>query len=361
MEKPDVESIEGLSPAISIDQKTTSKNPRSTVGTVTEIYDYLRLLYARTGIPYCPNCGRRIRKQSTDEIIEQIMSLEEGTKIMVMAPVIRGKKGEHQKVLQNALKEGFVRARVDSEIIDLSDELPALDKNKKHNIEIVVDRLVISEEVRSRLTESVELALHEANKLVLVGIVDGNEQLFSQNYSCPECGISIEELTPRMFSFNTPYGACEACTGLGELLRIDIDKIVPNKEKRLSDTTAILGWAGTTTDSISNMYIEGLCNHYGVNKDSKIKDLPKKFFDILFYGSGEEKIKFKHVTKSLTRDFEAPFEGIAKILERRFNETSSPGMKQFYSTFMTSMNCPECNRFKTKQNKFVCKIWKMEY
>ena len=343
MEKPDVEYIEGLSPAISIDQKTTSKNPRSTVGTVTEIYDYLRLLYARVGIPYCPNCGRKIRKQTIDEIIEQIMSLEEGTKIFVMAPVIRGKKGEHQKVLQTALKDGFVRARVDGEVFDLSEEIPTLDKNKTHNIEIIVDRLVVSDEIRSRLTESVELALNVANKLVLIGIVGGEEQLFSQNYSCPECSISIDELTPRMFSFNTPYGACEACTGLGELLRIDIDKIVPNKEKKLSDSTAILGWAGTTTDSISNMYIDGLCNHYGVDKNTKIKDLPKKFFNILFYGSGDEKIKFKHITRNLTRDFEAPFEGIANILERRFRETNSPGMKQFYETFMTSMDCPECN------------------
>ena len=239
MEKPDVELIEGLSPAISIDQKTTSKNPRSTVGTVTEIYDYLRLLYARVGVPHCPICGKRIKKQSVDEIVDQILYYEEGTKILVIAPIIRGKKGEHVKILEQVVKDGFIRARIDGENVDLSDGIPELDKQKKHNIDIVVDRLVVSDDIAQRLTDSVELALRYANNLVLIARLDGEEQLFSQNYACPDCGISLEELTPRMFSFNSPFGACPDCTGLGELLRIDVDKIMPNKEKRLNDYAAI--------------------------------------------------------------------------------------------------------------------------
>lgn len=359
MEKPDVEYIEGLSPAISIDQKTTSKNPRSTVGTVTEIYDYLRLLYARVGVPYCPNCGKRIRKQTVDEIVDQIMEFEEGTKLFIMAPIIRGKKGEHIKLLEGAIKDGFVRARVDGEIIDLAEEIAPLDKNKKHNIEIIVDRLVVAEGIRQRLTDSVELALSHAENLVMVSTPEREDFLFSQNYSCPDCGISIEDLNPRMFSFNTPYGACPDCTGLGELLKIDVDRIIPDRNKRLNDVTAIHGWAGSTADSISNMYIDGLCEHYHIDSNTKIKDLDEKFLNVLLYGSGDEKIKFKHITKTLVRDFDSSFEGIVNALERRFRETSSPGMKQYYETFMTSMQCTTCNGTRLKPTSLAVKFGKL--
>ena len=240
MEKPDVESIEGLSPAISIDQKTTSRNPRSTVGTVTEIYDYIRLLYARIGVPYCPNCGKKIEKQTIDQIIDSVMSLEEGTRIQVLAPVVRGKKGEYTKLLQDFQKEGFVRVRVDGEVYELTDDIE-IDRKKKHNIELVVDRLVVKEEIRTRLTESVETALKYANNLVVIDILGDKEILYSQNYACPDCNISIEELTPRMFSFNNPFGACPTCTGIGYLMKMDEDLIVPDKNKTLYDGIKAFG------------------------------------------------------------------------------------------------------------------------
>ena len=358
MEKPDVESIEGLSPAISIDQKTTSKNPRSTVGTITEIYDYLRLLYARVGVPHCPNCGKRIRKQTVDEIVEQIMTLDNGTKILVMAPVIRGKKGEHVKLLNQVVKEGFIRVRIDGEMYDLSqDDAPALDKQKKHHIEVVVDRLVVSDDMRARLTDSVELALTYANKLVLIGIVGGEEHLFSQNYSCPDCGISLEELTPRMFSFNSPFGACPDCTGLGELLRIDVDKIMPDLEKRLNESNAILGWSGgSIKDTISGMYIAGLCKHYGVDPKTKLKDLSPTFRDILLYGSKGEKIKFQHVSKTMVRDFESEFEGVVNALQRRFSQTTSPGMKNYYEGFMSTTHCSTCDGARLKKETLAVTV-----
>lgn len=358
MEKPDVELIEGLSPAISIDQKTTSKNPRSTVGTVTEIYDYLRLLYARVGVPYCPNCGKRIKKQTIDEIVDQILEYEEGTKILVMAPVIRGKKGEYVKLFEQTLKDGFIRVRVDSEVYDLSDGIPELDKQKKHNIEIIVDRLVVSSNIRQRLADSVELASNHANNLVLVAKVGADEQLFSQNYACPDCGINIEELTPRMFSFNSPFGACPDCTGLGELLKIDVDKIMPDKEKKLNDYMAIRGWsgAGSIVDTISNMYITGLCKHYGIDPNTKLKDLPKDFMNVLLYGSNGEKIKFEHITKTLKRDFESEFEGVVHTLERRFAETKSAGMKTYYEQFMSTSHCDLCDGARLKREALSVKI-----
>lgn len=359
MEKPDVEYIEGLSPAISIDQKTTSKNPRSTVGTVTEIYDYLRLLYARVGVPYCPNCGKRIRKQTVDEIVDQIMGFEEGTKLFIMAPVIRGKKGEHNKLLETAIKDGFVRARVDGEIIDLAEEISPLDKNKKHNIEIIVDRLVVGSEIRQRLADSVELALSHADNLVMVSTPEREDHLFSANYSCPDCGISIDDLNPRMFSFNSPFGACPDCTGLGELLKIDVQRIIPDMNKRLNDYSAIQGWAGSTMDSISSMYIDGLCEHYHINSSTKIKDLDPKFLNILLYGSGDEKIKFKHVTKTLVRNFESTFEGVVNALERRFRETSSQGMKQYYEGFMSSSSCSTCHGARLKPTSLSVRFGKL--
>lgn len=358
MEKPDVELIEGLSPAISIDQKTTSKNPRSTVGTVTEIYDYLRLLYARVGIPHCPVCGKRIRKQTIDEIVDQIMEYDEGTKILVMSPVIRGKKGEHIKLFEDIIKAGFVRVRVDGDTIDLSDGIPELDKQKKHNIEIIVDRLVVGADIRQRLNDSVELAMQHASNLVLIGKLDGEEQIFSQNYACPDCGISIEELTPRMFSFNSPFGACPDCTGLGELLKIDPEKIMPNKEKKLNDYASIQGWsgAGSIVDTISNMYINGLCEHYGIDPNTKLKDLPDDFMQILLYGSGNEKIQFHQRSKTFNRDFESEFEGVINTLQRRFTETKSPGMKSYYETLMSTSPCLECNGARLKREVLAVKI-----
>ena len=352
MEKPDVEYIEGLSPAISIDQKTTSKNPRSTVGTVTEIYDYLRLLYARVGVPHCPKCGKRIKKQTVDEIVDQILTLEDGTKIIVMAPVIREKKGEYIKLFERILKDGYTRVRVDGIGYDLSEETPALDKQKKHTIEVVVDRLVVKDSIRNRLADSVELASNYSNNLVLIeNLTKKREVLFSQNYACPDCMISLDELTPRMFSFNSPFGACPACTGLGEILRIDPEKIMPNKEKKLSDYGAIQGWsaAGMVIDSMSKMYLEGLCNHYGIDIDTKLKDLPKDFMNILLYGSNGEIIKFKHNGRTMKREFEAEFEGVINTLQRRFAETKSPGMKAFYEGFMSSSHCNACDGARLKK------------
>ena len=361
MEKPNVEYIEGLSPAISIDQKTTSKNPRSTVGTVTEIYDYLRLLYARVGIPHCPNCGKRIKKQTIDEIVDQILSYEEGTKILVVTPVIRGKKGEHVKILEKVLKDGYIRARIDGETYDLSEGIPQLDKQKKHDIEVIVDRLVVRPDIRKRLADSVELALKYAENLVIIVNLDKNtDQVFSQNYACVDCGISIEEMTPRMFSFNSPFGACPHCTGLGEIMSIDPEKIMPDMNKRLSDYGCIKGWtgAGTFVDSISRMYIEGLCNHYGVNPTTKLKDLPKDFMDVLLYGSKGEKIKFVHRTKMSDKAFEEEFEGVVNTLQRRCNDTKSQGMKTYYEGFMSSTHCNYCDGARLKKEVLAVTIGK---
>ncbi|MEG2484574.1 MAG: excinuclease ABC subunit UvrA [Clostridia bacterium] len=356
MEKPDVESIEGLSPAIAIDQKTTSKNPRSTVGTVTEIYDYLRLLYARIGIPYCPICGKKIDKQTIDQIVDKIMSLEEGTKIQILAPVIRGKKGEHIKVLENAAKEGFIRIRIDGKIFDLSEEIQPLEKTKKHDIEIVVDRLVVKDSIRKRLAESVELALNHANNLVNIDVVGKEIMVFSQNFACADCNVSIEELAPRMFSFNTPYGACKSCTGIGELLEMDPDRILPDKNMRLNEQGAIKAWTNAKADGIAMMYIEGLCKHYNVKPSTKIKDLPEAFYNVLLYGSANEKIKFKHITKTLVRDFEAPFEGIINILERRHNETTSKGARAFYELYMNKIPCSACKGERLKKESLAVRI-----
>ena len=297
MDKPDVDSIDGLSPAISIDQKTTSNNPRSTVGTVTEIYDYLRLLYARVGVPYCPNCGKKIEKQTIDQIIDSVMSLEEGTRIQVLAPVVRGKKGEYTKLLQDFQKEGFVRVRVDGEVYELTDDIE-IDRKKKHNIELVVDRLVVKEEIRTRLTESVETALKYANNLVVIDIPGDKEILYSQNYACPDCNISIEELTPRMFSFNNPFGACPTCTGIGYLMKMDEDLIVPDKNKTLYDGIKAFG-ASTMKkgDTMAKMYFESIAKHYGIEiKDVPIKKLPRWFLEKILYGTGDEEIDFEYNT-----------------------------------------------------------------
>ena len=343
MEKPDVELIEGLSPAIAIDQKTTSKNPRSTVGTVTEIYDYIRLLYARVGVPHCPKCGKIIKQQSIDQIVDGILELGEGTKVQILAPVIRGRKGEYVKLLEDAKKDGFVRVRVDGTMYELGEDEINIDKKKKHNIEIVVDRIVVKDEIRGRITDSVETALKAANKLVLVDVIGGDEILFSQSYACPDCNISIEELTPRMFSFNNPQGACPLCGGIGTLMKMDPDLVMPNHNLSMVDGgIKAMGWS-QAKDSMGLMYIYSLGKHYGVDVTKPIKDLPEDFVNKVLYGTGDEKIDFKYEGSTGTRSFTAPFEGLINTLERRYKETSSNGMREFYEHYMTTSHCPECD------------------
>ena len=357
MEKPNVESIEGLSPAISIDQKTTSKNPRSTVGTVTEIYDYIRLLYARIGTPYCPNCGKKIEKQTIDQVVDSVMELETGTKLQVLAPVVRGRKGEYVKLLESFAKEGFVRARIDGELIELTDDID-IDRNKKHNIDIIVDRLVIKEDIRSRLTESVETAFKYANNLVLIDVIGKNEMLFSQNYACPDCNISFEELTPRMFSFNNPFGACPECLGIGYIMKMDEDLIIPDKDKTLYDGIKAFG-ASTMKkgDTMAKMYFESMAKHYGVNiKDVPIKKLPRKFLDKILYGTGTEKIDFQFESSAGIRKFNSPFEGVIPTLDRRYRETKSQGMRDFYEMYMSSSHCDTCNGARLKKESLSVKV-----
>lgn len=357
MEKPDVELIEGLSPAISIDQKTTSKNPRSTVGTVTEIYDYIRLLYARIGVPYCPQCGKKIEKQTIDQIVDTILELEEGTKIQVLAPIIRGRKGEFVKLLADFQKEGFVRARIDGEIVELSDDIQ-IDRKKKHNVEIVVDRLVIKPDIRSRLTESVEIALKHANNLVSIDIPGKETKIFSQNYACPDCGISFDELSPRMFSFNNPFGACPSCTGIGYLMKMDPDLIMPDKNKTLYDGVKAFGSSNMKKgETMAKMYFESIAKHYGVEiKGVAIKKLPKDFLDKILYGTGSEEIDFEYSSAAGIRKFTAPFEGVIPTLERRHNETKSQGMRDFYEYYMSESECPECNGARLKKEVLAVKV-----
>ena len=357
MEKPDVESIEGLSPAISIDQKTTSKNPRSTVGTVTEIYDYIRLLYARVGKPYCPNCGKKIEKQSIDQIVDNVMKIKEGTRIQILAPVVRGRKGEYTKLFEDLQKDGFARVRVDGEIYDLSDEIK-LDKNKKHEIEVVVDRLVIKEDIVGRLTESIETALKQADNLVLIDIVGEKQVLYSCNYACPDCGFSFPELTPRMFSFNNPYGACPKCSGIGYLMKMDEDLIIPDKTKTLYDGVKAFG-ASTMKkgDTMAKMYFESVGKHYGIDiRNKKIKDLPKDFINKILYGTGNDEIDFEYTSSLGTRKFKAPFEGVIPTLERRHNETKSQGMRDFYEMYMSELPCDECNGARLKKEILSIKV-----
>ena len=343
MEKPDVDYIEGLSPAISIDQKTTSKNPRSTVGTVTEIYDYLRLLYARIGIPHCPVCGKEIKQQTIDQIVDQVMALPEGSKIMVLAPVIRGRKGEHVKEFEAARKSGYVRVRVDGLIYDLSETIK-LEKNKKHTIEIVVDRLVIKPEIRSRLSDSIETASSLTGGLTIINVVDGKDITFSQNYACPEHGISIDALTPRMFSFNNPFGACKKCTGLGVFMKVDPDLVIPNKELSVRQGgIKASGWAmeGST---IASMYFEALAKQYYFSLDTPIKDLPAEIVHLLLYGTpAEDKIKIVRKNEYGSGTYYTKFEGIINNLERRFRETSSNWIKEEIEGFMSEIPCDECH------------------
>lgn len=356
MEKPDVDSIEGLSPAISIDQKTTSRNPRSTVGTVTEIYDYLRLLYARIGIPHCPVCGREIKQQTVDQIVDQIMALPEKTKIQLLAPVIRGRKGEHVKELERAKKSGFVRVRCDGVIYDLSEEIK-LEKNKKHNIEIVVDRLVVKPDMSTRLTDSIETVMNLSGGLLIVDVIGGEEMLFSQNYACPEHGVSVEELTPRMFSFNNPFGACEKCTGLGYFSKIDPDLIIPNKELALSKgAVKAMGWNTVDTNSFAMMYYRGLGQYYGVSIDTPVKDLPEEFIHALMYGTGETKIKIHRAEMYGGGTYMQPFEGIVHNLERRFKETNSEFSRAEIQDVMTEEECPDCKGKRLKKESLAVTV-----
>ncbi len=343
MEKPDVDYIDGLSPAISIDQKTTSKNPRSTVGTVTEIYDYLRLLWARVGTPHCPICGKEIKQQTVDQIIDQVMALPEATRIQVMAPVIRGKKGEHAKVFEDARKSGYIRVRADGSLYDLSEEI-RLDKNKKHNIEVVVDRLVIREDITRRLTDSVEIASNLSGGLVIVNVVgEDRDIMFSQNYACEDCGVSIEELTPRMFSFNNPFGACPTCTGLGVQLKVDPDLIIPNRDLSIMDgAITASGWNNIKGDSISRMYFEALSKQYHFKLTTPVKDLPAEVLDVILYGTKGEKLKLTYDRANGQGTLMQPFEGICNNLERRYRETQSDAMKRELEECMSECPCPTC-------------------
>ena len=342
MEKPDVDYIEGLSPAISIDQKTTSKNPRSTVGTVTEIHDYLRLLCARIGIPHCPKCGREIRQQTVDQMVDQVLALPERTRIQVLAPVIRGRKGEHVKVLEDLKRDGYVRVRIDGEMRELDEEIH-LEKNKKHTIEAVVDRLVVREGMNKRLTDSLETAMKVSGGLIVLDVIDGEEMLFSQNYACPDCGISLEELTPRMFSFNNPYGACPTCSGLGTLMRMDPELILPNRDLSLNEgALRVTGWNSGADGSIFNMYLAAMAERYGFSLDVPVKDLPREALDALLYGTKGEKLSLHYERDGRTTTYSAPFEGVIPSLERRYRETNSPGMREEYEAYMSNIPCPDC-------------------
>ncbi|MBQ8752286.1 MAG: excinuclease ABC subunit UvrA, partial [Clostridia bacterium] len=342
MEKPDVDSIEGLSPAISIDQKTTSKNPRSTVGTVTEIYDYLRLLYARIGIPHCPVCGREIRQQTVDQIVDQVLALPEGTRIQLMAPVVRGRKGTHVKELEHARKSGYVRVRVDGNVYDLSEEI-ALEKNKKHTIEVIVDRLVVREDIRSRLADSVETATGLSGGLLTVDVIGGEEMHFSQNYACPEHGLGVEELAPRLFSFNNPFGACPECSGLGILMGMDPQIISPDPSLSIrAGGIKASGW-GYSDASISRMYYDGLAEHYGFSLDTPIDQLSKESYHALLYGTGDQRIRLVRSSEYGHGEYMARFEGVIPNLERRYKETTSTWMKEELETYMSQSPCPHCH------------------
>ena len=357
MDKPDVDYIDGLSPAISIDQKTTSKNPRSTVGTVTEIYDYLRLLWARIGVPHCPKCGKEIHQQSIDQIVDRIMALPEGSRIQILAPVVRARKGEHVKVFEDAKKSGYVRVRVDGSIYDLSEEIK-LDKNKKHNIEIIVDRLVIKPDISRRLTDSAETALSLAGGLLLVDLVGTDDQIaFSQNYACADCGISIEELTPRLFSFNNPHGACPKCTGLGVQLLVDPSLIMPNENLSIMDGgITASGWGNVKGDSISRMYFEALSRRYHFKLTDPIKDLPAPAIDAILYGTHGEPLQLHYEKAEGFGVIKREFEGIVNNLERRYKETQSPAMRADIEECMSETPCPACKGRRLKDSALAVTV-----
>ena len=357
MDKPDIDSIDGLSPAISIDQKTTSKNPRSTVGTVTEIYDYLRLLYARIGIPHCPQCGREIRQQTVDQIVDRLMQLPEGTRLSLLAPVIRGKKGEHKKVLEDAKRSGYVRARVDGLIYDLGEEVP-LEKNKKHNIEVVVDRIAVKESIRRRLTDSSETALSLSGGLLTAVLAETEEELsFSQNYACPDCGISLEEITPRLFSFNNPHGACPTCSGLGIQLLIDPDLVMPNKKLSLENGGLnASGWGNIRADSISKMYFDALAKRYHFSLTDPIEQIPEEAVQAILYGTQGEPLQLRYEKADGYGVIKRAFEGIIPNLERRYRETQSPGMRAEIESCMSETPCPDCGGMRLKKTALAVTV-----
>lgn len=350
MEKPDMDQIDGLSPAISIDQKTTSKNPRSSVGTVTEIYDYLRLLWARVGTPHCPKCGKEIHQQTVDQIIDQVMTMKTGTRIQILAPVVRARKGEHAKVLEDARRAGYVRCRVDGSLYELTEEIP-MEKNKKHNVEIVVDRLVIESDMMRRLTDSIETTVALSGGLVLVNLFETDEDLlFSQNYACPDCGISMEELTPRMFSFNNPYGACPTCTGLGSQLKIDPLLIIPNDSLSILDgAICASGWQNIKGDSISRMYFDALSKKYRFKLDVPVRTLAPEILDIILYGTKKEKLTLTYERANSRGSFNQAFEGIVGNLERRYRETQSDAIRRELEACMSECVCPDCNGKRLKR------------
>ena len=342
MEKPDVDSIDGLSPAISIDQKSTSHNPRSTVGTVTEIHDYLRLLYARCGLPHCPKCGREIQKQTIDQVVDQVLALAPGTRIQIVAPCVRGRKGEFKGLFDELRQEGYARVRVDGTVYDLS-EVPALDKKFKHSIDAVIDRLVIKDGITGRLTDSLETAFRLGKNLAIVDVVGERELLFSQNYACPDCGISMEELTPRLFSFNNPFGACSHCSGLGVQMKVDPALVIPNTALSLRQgAVEVTGWNSAAKGSIAAMYFEALTEHFGVSMDTPFRDLPKEVQNAIFYGTGETRLHVAYTKEFGSGSFDTPFEGIIPNLERRYRESQSDYSKQEIEQYMSATPCPHC-------------------
>jgi excinuclease ABC subunit A len=348
MDKPDVDLIEGLSPAISIDQKTTSRNPRSTVGTVTEIYDYLRLMYARIGIPHCPECGKEILQQTVDQMVDVVMSLDEGTRIQLLAPIVRGKKGEHARLLDKARRDGFVRMRVDGEIRDLSEDI-RLEKTKKHTLETVVDRLIVKAGIEQRLTDSLETVLGLTGGLAVVNVLGGQDLVFNQNYACPDCNISIEELSPRMFSFNNPYGACDQCTGLGMLMEIDKDLVLVDRSLSLKEgAISAPGWNIQNGDSMGRMYLEALAKHYGFSLDQPVEDLDQGIIDLILYGTGGQQIKVSYDRENGSGTFKTAFEGIITNMERRYSQTQSRGVKEEIEAYMVNSTCPKCQGTRLK-------------
>ena len=357
MDKPDVDYIDGLSPAISIDQKTTSRNPRSTVGTVTEIYDYMRLLWARVGVPHCPNCGREIRQQSIDQIVDQIMALPQGTRLQILAPIVRGRKGEHAKLLEDAKKSGYVRARIDGILYELAEEIK-LEKNKKHTIEIIVDRLVLKSEVQRRLTDSAETALALAGGMLSVDLPDEGRALsFSQNYACEDCGVSIEELEPRLFSFNNPYGACPTCTGLGTRMLVDPALIVPNPNLSLMDgAITASGWGNIKGDSISRMYFDALARRYHFKLTEPVKNLSGEAMDAILYGTKGEALQLKYEKSEGFGVIRRAFEGIVPNLERRYHETQSPGVRAEIEDCMSETPCPDCGGLRLKKSALAVTV-----
>ncbi len=357
MEKPEVESIEGLSPAISIDQKSTNRNPRSTVGTVTEIYDYFRLLYARIGIPHCPKCGREIRKQSVDQMVDQILELPERSKIQILAPVVRGRKGRHEKVLDQAKRSGFVRVRVDGNLYELTEEI-ALDKNIKHNIEIVVDRLMVKAGMEKRLTDSIETAMRLSEGLMVVDVADGEPLNFSQSFSCPDCGISIDEVEPRSFSFNNPFGACPECSGLGYKMEFDEDLMVPDKTLSVNQgAITVCGWQSCSKPgSFSRAILDALCEEYGFDLDTPVQDYPKKIYDVLMHGTGGRSVKVRYQSQRGEGVYDVAFEGLLRNVERRYREAGSETMKAEYETFMRITPCKVCGGKRLKKSSLAVTV-----